>query len=328
LIAPWPTSAEESSLRFLLPVGGFWPRLAASSCLFAVGLVLWALAPLVVASLGLLLVLAGHLVLWVRSQSIAPGGATPKHEDAWAPVEDDWLERILELERSGERWDTTPWDVSNRLGCLTLVALLGAIGAAAFVSAGFLGVGGAFRAGVAALVLFVPLWLNGIRTTWNPSELRKKGEALAIARKAAETLIGSDFDVVPTLALREGGRGQYPVDARIMLRPTTEDASGFLGVQVQVALNNVQGTDYPYLYAVVLGKGEFVFPSGPGRRLVNNVDTVFEKGAGDGVKYLVVRQHADKSGGWHTEAHHIQGLVATGLAQGRATWQDNKRRSG
>lgn len=326
--APWPTSAEESSLRFLLPVGGFWPRFAAAACLFATGLVFWSLAPVLVAPLGLLLVLVGHLVLWVRSQSIAPGGATPKHEDVWAPVEDDWLERVLELERNGERWDTTPWDVSNRSGCLTLVALLGAIGAGAFVAAGILGAGGAFRATVAALALFTPLWLNGIRTTWNPSELRRKGVALAVARQAVEPLIGSDFDVVPTLALREGRRGQYPVDARLMLRPAAEDGSGFLGVQLQVALNNVQGTDYPYLYAVVLGKGEFVFPSGPGRRLVNNVDTVFEKGTGDGVKYLVVRQHADKSGGWHTEPHHVQGLVTTALAQGRAAWQDNRRRSG
>ena len=65
---------------------------------------------------------------------------------------------------------------------------------------------------------------------------------------------------MPTLALREGRRGKYPVDARLMLRPAREDATGFLGVQVQVALNNVQGTDYPYLYAVVLGKDAFRLP--------------------------------------------------------------------
>ena len=30
-------------------------------------------------------------------------------------------------------------------------------------------------------------------------------------------------------------------------------------------MNNVKGTDYPYLYAVVLGKGDFRFPKAPGR---------------------------------------------------------------
>ena len=325
---PWPSPAEASSLRFLLPVGGVWPRAVAAACLFAVGLGFWGLAPLPVAPIGLGLLLAGHLVLWVRSQTIAPGGATPKHEDVWAPVEDDWLKRVVELEQRGERWDTTPWDLSNSIGCLTLLALLGATGAAVFLAAGMLGPGAAARAGIAGVVLFLPLWLNGMRTTWNPSELRKKGEALAIAREAAQRLIGADFDVVPTLALREGRRGKYPVDARLMLRPSREDKSGFLGVQLQVAINSVQGTDYPYLYAVVLGKGEFVLPSTPGRRQANGVDTVFEKGQDKEVRYLVVRQHADRSGGWHTEDSQVQGLVATALELARTAWQDNARRAG
>jgi hypothetical protein len=324
---PWPNSAEASSLRFVLPVGGLWPRALAAACLFAVGLALWGLAPLPAAAVGLALVLAGQLVLWVRSQTIAPGGATPKHEDVWAPVEDDWLKHVLELERSGERWDTTPWDVSNRIGCLALLALLGATAAAVFVTAGELGPGSAARVGIAAVFLFLPLWMNGMRTTWNPSELRKKGEALALAREAAAKAIGADFDVVPTLALREGRRGKYPVDARLMLRPAREDASGFLGVQIQVALNNVQGTDYPYLYAVILGKGEFVLPSVPSRRTVNDVDTVFEQGQGEGVRYLVVRQHADRSGGWHTGDPQIRGLVATALDLARAAWRDSARRT-
>ncbi len=324
---PWPNSAEASSLRFLLPVGGLWPRVLAAACLFAVGLGFWGLAPLPAAAVGLALVLAGHLVLWVRSQTIAPGGATPKHEDVWAPVEDDWLKHVLELEQRGERWDTTPWDVSNRIGCLALLALLGATAAAVFVAAGALGPGAAARVGIAAVFLFLPLWMNGMRTTWNPSELRKKGEALALARAAAAKAIGADFDVVPTLALREGRTGKYPVDARLMLRPAREDVSGFLGVQIQVALNNVQGTDYPYLYAVVLGKGEFVLPSVPSRRTVNDVDTVFEKGQGEGVRYLVVRQHADRSGGWHTEDPQIRGLVATALELARSAWRDSARRT-
>ena len=73
---------------------------------------------------------------------------------------------------------------------------------------------------------------------------------------------------MPLLALREGRRGHYPVDARLMARPAREDASGFLGVQVQVAMNSVKGTDYPYLYAVVLGKGAFRFPKAPARATV------------------------------------------------------------
>ena len=320
-----PTAGETASLRFLLPVGGAGTRLVAAGALFLVGLLLVVgasgfLAPL----FGIFVFLVAHLILWVRSQTTSPGGATPTHEDVWAPVEDEWLARVEALEQKGARWDVTPWDISNGRGCLTLLALLGAIGAGLFVFAAGLGPGTGIRLAVAAFMLFVPLWFNGMRTTWNPSELRKKGLALAAARAAATPLAGTDFDFVPMLALREGKRGKYPVDARLMLRPTTEDETGFLGVQVQVSLNNVRGTDYPYLYCVVLGKekGSFQLPSTEKRQVRNGVDMVFERGAGKGARYLVVRQHADTSGGWHTEDVHIKGLVTAAIELGRSAWRE------
>jgi hypothetical protein len=328
LIPGWPTPAEAATLRFLLPLGGLGPRLVAAALLFATGAFLWSVMPLPGALLGLLVILAGHLVLWVRTQTTAPGGATPAHEDVWAPVEEDWLERVEALEERGARWDVTPWDVSNRTGCLALlgvVFLLFALGLLLLWLPGGEWMLGFFAA---AAVLVAPLWFNGMRTTWNPSELRKKGEALAVAREAARTLAGGDFDLVPTLAVREGRRGKYPVDARLMLRPAREDETGFLGVQVQVAMNNVRGTDYPYLYTVVLGKEPFQFQGVPGRQTVNGVDTVFEKGAGEGVRYVVVRQHADTRGGWHTQADDVRGLLATALDTARRTWSENGGRPG
>jgi len=40
-----------------------------------------------------------------------------------------------------------------------------------------------------------------------------------------------------------------------------------------------------------------------------------------------VRQHADRSGGWHTDDRQIQGLVATALELARSAWRDNARRT-
>jgi hypothetical protein len=272
---------------------------------------------------GLVLLLAGHLPLWVRTQTTAPGGATPAHEEIWAPVEDDWLTRVDDLEKRGARWDTTPWDISNSTGCLSLVGLLLLLAVVAFLLGAAFGPDALWRVAVAAPLLFVPLWLNGMRTTWNPSELRKKGEALAVARAAIEEAAGEDFDLVPLLALREGRRGHYPVDARLMARPAREDDSGFLGVQVQVAMNNVRGTDYPYLYAVVLAKGGFAFPKGPGRQRLHGLDLVLEPGQSEGVRYLVVRQHADRSGGWHTEPETIRRIAVAALDRAREAWREN-----
>jgi hypothetical protein len=111
-----------------------------------------------------------------------------------------------------------------------------------------------------------------------------------------------------------------------MLRPSQEDATGFLGVQVQVSLNNVRGTDYPYLYCVVLGKDPFQLPHTEKRQVKNGVDVVFERGAGKGAKYLVVRQHADRSGGWHTDDPNVRVLVAVALDLARSAWRENTRR--
>jgi hypothetical protein len=199
-----PTPAESATLRFVVPFASPRGRVLAASAVAAAGLVVWAVLPWFAAPVGLLVVLLAHLLVWARTQTTAPGGATPKHEDVWAPVEDDWLERVTALEKRGERWDVTPWDISNGIGCLTLLALLGAVGAAGFVSRYLLDFGPAVRLVIGGIFLLVPLWFNGMRTTWNPSELRKKGQALAVARAAADKLAKGDYDFVPTLAVREG----------------------------------------------------------------------------------------------------------------------------
>ena len=320
----FPTAAETGSLSFRFPVGGIARRFIAAGALFAAGLWLACFTESAwLQRLGYAITLAGHLPLWVRTQTNAPGGATPKHEEVWVPVEDAWLQRVLGHEIRGEQWDTTPWDVTNRRGKLVLILLLAAFAGVPLVVGDLYWSGFLVRWGQAVPFLLVPLWFNGIRTVWNPSELRKKGEALAAARAAAEMLAKSLFDFVPMLALREGSRGRYPVDARLMLRPSLEDASGFLGVQIQVSINSVQGTDYPYLYAVVLGKGGFTLPGKAGRRRVGGVELVSEFGEKEGVRFNVIRQHADKGGGWHTEKAQIDVIVAEALRAALEAWRAN-----
>jgi hypothetical protein len=313
----WPTAAELGCVEFVVEMPGLRQRYLLAGALFVVGLLLVMLAPGALAFVGLVTLLGGHVPLWVRSQTISPGGATPVHEEVWAPVESDWQERVAELERRGKAWDASPWDVTSVRGAAFLVVLvLALVFGLPIVFGALLGPGATTRLMMATVGLLVPLWLNGMRTTWNSSELLLKGEALAIAATAAAQVGEGRFDQVPLLALREGARGKHPVDARLMLRPT-DDESGFLGVQVQVAINNVRGADYPYLYCVVLGKGAFVLPGSKEKhqRRGRSVPFVFEQGSDGEVRFLVVRQHADDSGGWHTESEHIEEAQATNRGQ-------------
>jgi hypothetical protein len=320
----FPTAAEAAALRFLVPFGGLASRFLGAGALFLSGFAMASLGGGTwVQRLGYAVILGGHLPLWVRRQTNAPGGATPAHEEVWVPVEDAWLDRVLAHERRGERWDTTPWDISNRRGVIVLVVLLAALWLAPYMAGQTFESWFTVRAARAVPYLLVPLWLNGIRTVWNPSELRKKGEALAVARAAVEAEAKGDFDFIPMLALRAGVRGRYPVDARLMLRPSREDASGFLGVQLQVSINSVQGTDYPYLYGVVLGKGDFRLAGKGGKRRVGGVELVDEFGQKEGVRFHVIRQHADRSGGWHTTPEQIRVIAAEALGAGLEAWREN-----
>ena len=81
----FPTAAEAASLQLPLPASG-----ARAARFSAAGRALRrrprALLPRRAAwlqRLGLAMILAGHLPLWVRTQTNAPGGATPEHEEVW-----------------------------------------------------------------------------------------------------------------------------------------------------------------------------------------------------------------------------------------------------
>ena len=78
---------------------------------------------------------------------------------------------------------------------------------------------------------------------------------------------------MPLLALREGRRGHYPVDARLMARPAREDASGFLGVQVQVAMNNVKRDGLPVPLRGGPRQGRLPLPEGPRARRPSTAST-------------------------------------------------------
>jgi hypothetical protein len=321
---PWPTASEAALLRFVLRLPNLRVRYLCSGILLVAGTSLWVLLP-GWGIAGLCVALLGHLPLWVRTQTTAPGGATPAHEDVWAPVEPDWLRQVANLERKGEDWDTTPWDVTNRTGLMTLLLVILAIGVASFGFGVWGGSDAALRLAGGSAVVLVPLWFNGLRTLWNPSELRIKGQALEVGQKAAEAIALAEFEAVPMLALREGRRGKYPVDARTMLRPAQEDGTGFIGVQLQVAINSVRGVDYPYLYAVVLGKKGFRFDPKRNRLKVDGVKLVHERGESEGVHYLVIRQHADREGGWHTEPEHIRVIVRAAIDASRHARADSPR---
>lgn len=92
----------------------------------------------------------------------------------------------------------------------------------------------------------------------------------------------------------------------------------FLGVQVQVSINTVEGTDYPYLYCVILAK------SGAGLATLKTDDmdiplqriTLENQVSGD-VDVLVVRQTTSANSGYDTNELDCRRLLDTAVGLAR-----------
>ncbi len=306
-MALFPDANERSYLVFLIGKGHFGLRYLIAAALFVLGF--WLSLAGACLPLGLGLILIGHLPLWVKRQKLAPAPVDPLEDPVWAPSDPDWHAQIEERLAAGKKWDQSFWDITSPLAIITLL-LLGLVGFFVFAFGVAIFDGMAWLPfTLAAICLWAPLFINGTKAPWHPNQLMIKARALAPVTGLVNESHPERYDVVPLLGLMEGARGQYPVDARVMLRPKAGGDEGFLGVQVQCTLNSVQGKNYPYVYCVVLAKPGYPLKE-PSRAPAK---VVIEPGSGDDVHYLVVRQYADRRGGWHTPEASVALLLSTAL---------------
>jgi hypothetical protein len=189
----------------------------------------------------------------------------------------------------------------------------GGLGVAAIVVLGvvsffLLGSGRSFAATLCidVLVLLIPLLFTGNVSLWTPKELaRKMGAFEAIV--TSEPTEGGPIIITPYLRLDKDKEGrQIPEDIRLMVEPRRKPAD-FLGVQVQVAINNGEHGAVPYMYAVFLcrGKGETYQALAAARF----GDYVREPGGDKEYGFVVVRQRTE-SGGYHTTPDDCRELYA------------------
>jgi hypothetical protein len=243
----------------------------------------------------------------------APGGSNkppePAGEGKWEEVTEVEYARVLDLSRCSRSWGVSFLDLNSGRGILTLLALgAGTVVFGLFLS-GFGEASGPFPWGAAAsnltlsflfdvALLALPLWLAGNDTRYSADELVLKIQALDNVARRLQDYPAEGWRLRRLLECRPCGKSAIPADARLHLVPQS-GSKDFLGIQVQVSLNNVQGTKYPYLYCVVLAKegfGLFQAEPPPAKK------EVFEQENSEGVDVVVVRQETTKTSGYHTKA--------------------------
>jgi hypothetical protein len=153
-----------------------------------------------------------------------------------------------------------------------------------------------------AAVLLPPFWITGVRSILKNDRLVVKAGTLIAAEKAwgkAESTAGEQFAWQLQVAKTADGGGDVPHDVKAMLQFDNAPPA-FLGLQMQVAINSVNGSDYPYFYCVLVAKPELGLLDKPMPSPPRGI-TVEPKRQGE-VDVAVIRQTTTKDSGYSTSA--------------------------
>ncbi|MHC5038014.1 MAG: hypothetical protein ACYTHM_11925 [Planctomycetota bacterium] len=259
-------------------------------------------------------VIGGGMIL-TGAFLLAPKGMTNtppvrRGEGEWKEVSEEEIARIKNLARRSKAWGLFPLDGNTASGLLLLAGIAGATLLGAFLlvpdrwrfSPEFLWRSPSTHLPVIFVLdialLALPLWFSGLKRRYAPTDLLLKIEALENILHRLEVFPVPDWRVKTLLEFFPCGKGSIPADARLNLAPESPPPD-FIGIQIQVSLNQVQGTKYPYLYAVVLAREGFgLFDA----ERPHAVKEVFEQERSEDVDVIVVRQQTTKTSGYHTKA--------------------------
>ena len=149
--------------------------------------------------------------------------------------------------------------------------------------------------------------------------LFEKGYTLIIKINLLEKMMAilsqpSDIQVLLMLSTNDvKGGGRIPMDARLLIR-FLNAPDYFLGMQIQISMNSVQGTFYPYLYCVLIAKREMtLFEKGTQWIHQTPSKIVFEKKRLEDVEVLVIHQKTTRNSGYHTNLKAADRIVQTSL---------------
>jgi len=214
------------------------------------------------------------------------------------------------LDKKIRRWDRSLLDVTNPLGVIAFILLLGALAAGvAFGVAVYETTPFGLIAALDAAVLFLPHWFTGVRSILRQPGLLVRIEAIeSVLERAKRRLKDHQVNL---LMLLTGGDVSIPEDVKFKVDVAGHDKD-FLGLYGQVVINAVQGTSYPYFYVVLVArKGYGLREAYRAHREGPDVTKEF-KYEGE-VEVFILRQHTTDKSGYHTKPAVAEAIFYEGL---------------
>jgi hypothetical protein len=302
------SSADRGIVVFL-----FWrslsygKRLVLSFGLILAGLIVQVLSESFLA--GALPILAGNVLLLVKGYNNRVDFGRYDATAEWETAELQKLDELLSLDKKIRKWDSSLMDVSNMGGCALFAGVLLGLAFLAFVASGLARV-----LALDAMILFLPHWVTGIRSTLVLPRLLVK------VRTMHELLQDVDRQVkdhkVELLVLLKGKEKRLPDDIKLRVSLTSQH-KGFMGLYAQVVVNEVNGTSYPYLYVVLVAKRGYGLRSAfdqhhPGPGMLKEFKDQ------DEVEVLVIRQETTARSGYSTDRQRAASIFLEGLTLSQA----------
>ena len=107
---------------------------------------------------------------------------------------------------------------------------------------------------VDALTFIIAIMISGKAAAWEPPNLRTKLQQVSLILDTRSK--NPQIEFVPSLQLAKTTDGMVPTDCKLLAK-IKDSGPNFIGIQVQVSFNQVQGQSLPYTYCVLLAKSEF-----------------------------------------------------------------------
>jgi len=310
-----PAHERRDEIRFYiakrLPYGR---RLGIAFGLMAVGLMLEIVFMDSAFWMGLPVVMAGVLLLLTKGFDNAVEQQRVSQE--WRPARREEIERVIALNKRQKKWDQDVVDVSCPRGFAVFAAVALVVGLAAlYVLSRWSTMGIMLLANAAVMVL--PFWVTGVRHILKNDQLVVKATMFLEVERAFESIKkdAEEFQYQIQTAEAKDGSGDVPRDVKALL--TFHDGpTEFLGVQMQIAINSVQGTDFPYFYCVLVARPEFGgFKVNEFRTLPKGI--VLEPKRETDVDIMVIRQKTTKNSGYHTKSGDALRIFGYAFIQAR-----------
>jgi len=162
---------------------------------------------------------------------------------------------------------------------------------------------------VNSAILLLPHWLTGTRRVLTQPSLLIKIATYEAVLKALQA--GLQQHTVEFYVLLKGKNVRMPQDVKFRVRLAGQKEE-FLGLYGQAAINTVQGSSFPYFYAVLVAKKDFGLDRLRQRTDAPSNMTLEFTQEGD-VEVLVVRQTTTKTSGYHTKDSVAQAIMTEGL---------------